>query len=351
MRARRQGRLRGGATAVTLLSALVLALVAALPAGAAAPPTPQDDPDRVDLHWLHPKANRAVGDLPGSSAGCHAAPAATVPVVCTYAGQGPDPRVVVVLGDSIVAQWWGAIRGAARTAGWEVVWMTKTSCPAAAVSRVSLQLVRYRACDTWRRAALKRIRALPRVDLVVMSGSATSIIEDRSRRAPLTAGSDAWAREWRRGYERTIRGLGERVARIALLRDTPSFRFAPSVCLAAQGGWVDGCTASTSVTLQRAAWKAERSVAADDPRIRAVDMSGWLCTPGRCGPVTDDRVLRYRDNHHMTNTFSATLAPALLGRLGPLVPAPVALSPVPAAGPADAVPRSPRVAEWQTLSA
>jgi len=49
--------------------------------------------------------------------------------------------------------------------------------------------------------------------------------------------------------------------------------------------------------------------------FRATDFGDWLCQPTRCWPVTSTHVLRYRDGHHLTNTFAIAMAPAMYSRL------------------------------------
>ncbi len=129
---------------------------------------------------------------------------------------------MIVIGDSIAAQWWAAIDGAARRAGWRITWMTKTACPAADVT-VRSQGVRYTACDTWRRNVLTKIRGFARADLVVMAGSSSSTLIRRSDGAVITDPAAA-ATEWGAGYRRSIDRLAGVARRVVILRDTPVVR-------------------------------------------------------------------------------------------------------------------------------
>src|SRR5262245_11015786 len=75
----------------------------------AAMPDPASDPDRVALSDLRPRIADADGDIGKPySAGCHVAVEITTPTQCRF-GDRDGPLVLVVLGDSAVAQWWGAI--------------------------------------------------------------------------------------------------------------------------------------------------------------------------------------------------------------------------------------------------
>src|SRR5687767_3303002 len=96
--------------------AVVVVLAALLPLGVqpvrAAVPLPADDPMRVTLSSLQPRTYNAKYDLGRVYRdGCHVARTTTSPIHCTY-GKRDGTRVVVVVGDSIIAQWWAAIDGA-----------------------------------------------------------------------------------------------------------------------------------------------------------------------------------------------------------------------------------------------
>lgn len=279
---------------------------------AAAVPSPTDDAARVALSTLQPRTSAAARDLGRPYRdGCHVAHAVTNPTHCTY-GRRDGTKVVVVVGDSIVAQWWAAIDGAAKRGGWRVVWMSKSACPAADVT-VRSAGTRYTACDTWRRNVLTKVRGFARVDLLVMSGSSSSTLIRRTDGAALS--SAAAAAEWRAGYQRVVDRLAGQVRRIVVLRDTPAFASSVPSCLVTNAGRTAPCSRVRSAALATLRWQAEQSVDAQNAWVRATDMADWLCQPARCYPVTSTRVLRYRDNHHLTNTFSAVLAPAMYSRL------------------------------------
>ena len=279
----------------------------------AAVPDPADDPSRVSLSTLQPRTSAAPYDLGRVYRdGCHVARATTSPTHCTY-GRRDGTKVVVVIGDSVMAQWWAAIDGAARRGGWRVVWMSKTACPAADVT-ISSGSSRYAACDTWRRNVLTKVRNLPRVDLLVMSGSSRSTLLRRANWAVITD-PDAERMEWEAGYRRTVDRVAGQVRRVVILRDTPSFRFLVPSCLAAKFGWTQPCSGLRSSSLEALHWQAETAVDARYAWVRATDMADWICQPTRCWPVTSNRILRYRDAHHLTNTYSVALAPAMYSRL------------------------------------
>jgi len=303
--------IRRPAVASSILLGFVLAL-GVTPARAAVP-DPLDDPTHVALATLHPRTSAAAADLARVySDRCHVAHEVTTPTHCTYGDRDATIRVIVV-GDSIAAQWWAAIDGAARRAGWRITWMSKTACPAADVT-VRSAGVRYVQCDTWRRNVLTKISGFARADLVVVAGSSSSTLIDRSNGAIITD-STAAAAEWAAGYRRTVDRLAPLARRVVILRDTPSFPSSIPSCVAAHSGWTSPCSRARSAAFSTARWDAEMAVDAAYPWVRATDMGDWLCQPSRCWPVTSSHILRYRDGHHLTNTFATALAPAMYSRL------------------------------------
>ena len=272
-----------------------------------------DDPTQVSLSTLRPRVGDAKADLGRVYAdGCHVAKPVTRPVHCTYGRRDGTIRVVVI-GDSIAAQWWAAIDGAARRGGWRVTWMTKSACPAADVT-IRSSGARYTACDTWRRNVLTKIRGISRVDLVVMTGSSSSTLLRRSDGAVISDPTARWA-EWEAGYRRTVARLAGQVRRVAILRDTPAFSSSIPSCVAAHSGWTQPCSRARSGALAAGPWGAEMAVDASYTWVRATDLADRVCQTTRCWPVTSDRILRYRDAHHMTDTYAASMASAMYSRL------------------------------------
>ncbi len=300
-------------SALAPIAALGLVLAAGVMPVRAAVPDPSDDPTHVALSTLHPLTSAAFADLARVYADrCHVAHEVTTPTHCTYGDRTGTIRVIVI-GDSIAAQWWAAIDGAAHRAGWRITWMSKTACPAADVT-VRSQGVRYTACDTWRRNVLTKIRGFARADLVVMAGSSSSTLIRRSDGAVITDPAAA-ATEWGAGYRRTIDRLAGVARRVVILRDTPSFASSIPSCVAAHSGWTSPCSRTRSAAFSASRWAAEMAVDAAYPWVRATDLGDWLCQPTRCWPVTSTHVLRYRDGHHLTNTYANVMAPAMYSRL------------------------------------
>ncbi len=299
--------------AAALLACFVGLLPPAVESVSAAFPDPANDPTHVRLSDLRPRTSAVKGDLGRPyKDGCHVARAVTRPTHCTY-GRRDGTRVIVVVGDSIIAQWWAAIDRAARRAGWRVIWMTKSACPAADVT-IRIDRTRFSQCDTWRRNVLTKVRGLSRVDMLLVSGSSHSTMLRRSDSRVIT-GTDAERAEWQAGYQRTVDRVIGQVRRVVIMRDTPLFPFLVPRCLVSHNGWTRSCSRARTSAFSTSHWPAEVAVDARHSWVRATDMADRMCQAALCWPVTSNRLLRYRDAHHITNTYSNAMAPAMYSRL------------------------------------
>ena len=314
-------------------SALVLAAVVALLAVTAAPsdgqagsparaatqpatqrtstaiPDPAKDPSRVSVSAVRPALGHAESDEPVVyKNGCHVyTRAGTRAHFCVY-GDKDAKTTMVLFGDSHVAQWFAAFDGAARSQHIKLLYITKTSCPAQDVTvRVWQRNIRYGACDVWRTHALALIKRLKHVDLIVMGGYAHHQVTKRHTNIKL--GGVARTKEWEAGTRRTVAAIRGVSDHLVILRDTPLMRVKTANCLLSTGGNNRACQTSTARATADGLWHAERRVAARYADVAVVDFTRSFCSASRCRPVTSTRVLRWRDQSHMSLTFSRLLAP------------------------------------------
>jgi peptidoglycan/LPS O-acetylase OafA/YrhL len=263
---------------------------------------------RVDLPAnLTPSLDDASADaVKPQTDGCHLT--LTSPKVnprCTYGRPGAS-RSVVLFGDSHALQWFPAFEKLANRHGWALVSLTRSSCSPAPVPVVNSKLKRdYTECDSWRAAALARIRAL-RPQLVVVASSTGY----RDSLAGHPADPDAlWANAWARLFA-TVR---VDAADVVLLVDTPYLSQDPAECLARQRATVSGCAEPVSTVLRDPDWRAIVDAAAARAGAMVVDPVPWLCGV-RC-PTVVGNLLVYRDTNHLTSVYAEMLAPLLDARL------------------------------------
>ena len=283
---------RCAALAVALTAVAVLA--GTLPGAPVMHSGRPSEGDRTD--WvasdLRPSLRGASRDLPALyDLGCHDEKVATLPTACAFGDRDSD-RTVVLFGDSHAAQWFPALEAAAIDEGWRLVTFTKSACPSVDIAVVNADLGRtYTECATWRAAVHEEIQQ-EQPELVVLSNS----------RGYRREGGGDLQDAWGAGLRDTI----ERLAVDAVvLGDTPRPGYDVPVCLSAHVDDVRPCEFSVAEGVDDEHETVEASVA-DATGARFVRTAGWICHDARC-PVIDGDVLLWRDRHHITATFAATL--------------------------------------------
>ncbi|KAA2256394.1 acyltransferase [Solihabitans fulvus] len=225
-------------------------------------------------------------------ADCQVPPPAISSPKCLF-GDTTSAHRIVLLGDSHAAQWFPAVAEVAKRRGWALEVLTKSGCPLPRITVQSPQLGReYRECDTWRDAALDRVAAGPRPELIVMS-ALNRYTADRAALA--------------RGWDYSLGRLGATGAPVVYLRDTPFAAKDIPTCLSGElANWSACAFPRTDGML--ADPLAEDVVWGRRPALRMVDVTDVLCPPGDRCPAVLDGVLLYRDDAHLTNTAAALLS-------------------------------------------
>ncbi|HEY9225047.1 MAG TPA: acyltransferase family protein [Gemmatimonadaceae bacterium] len=224
-------------------------------------------------------------------------------------GDRSSRTTVVLMGDSHAEHWLPAVDRIGRERGWRVIAMVKPACPVADVpTLVNARLKRYYSeCNEWRRAKLRRIVAM-RPSLVILSSFDYYVAGD---------GASDWRvspASWRDGLRKTYGILSRAGIRTVAIRDVPNVGFDVPGCLSRNAGGVllDGraCEYDLTHSLSRPAWNAQTDAARGLPYVALVDMTDRFCDSGRCSVVKRGAVV-YRDDDHLTATFSRNEAPEL----------------------------------------
>jgi len=280
---------------------------AAATAKPAASPTPA--PRRLPADVKPPLTKARKDSEPIFRDKCSLTFAGTRPPVCFY-GRKDGTLTVALVGDSHAAHWFPAFLALAREQGWRLVPFTKYSCPFVDLRIYSAWLKReYTECETWRWSVVKSIQELE-PDLVVVTSHRWF--------STIVAGDQDATRQG----EAMARLLRELPGRVALLADTPISRYDVPACLSRNLADIRRCASDRAYAFGSRP-KAREKVAARLTGAALVDLSDVICPgKGKC-PAVVDRMIVYRDDHHLTATFSASLAPVLGERLpafGPAAP-------------------------------
>ena len=204
----------------------------------------------------------------------------------------PQSDVTVVLyGDSHAGQWAPALNRASAARHWHLFIMAKSGCPSVDVPRSNP------ACAAWRSASEALLAAHP-PSLVVITNYSHYMYQHHKYSSAA----------WRNGLARTLAAMPPE-SRILVLGDTPKFARNVPLCLRTHLTNIAACETSRSDAISATHDRVEQSAA------RAADatfssMNAWVCPYDPCSAIVGD-VLLWRDNHHLTSTYSVQLAPAL----------------------------------------
>ena len=133
---------------------------------------------------------------------------------------------------------------------------------------------------------------------------------------------------WREGSRKTLETLDSAGIHTILLRDTPSPVVDIPDCLTGDSSWWarrrgsrnNPCALDRTAALSDGVFRAEQEAAAGLSHVQVLDLSDLFCDAAIC-PAVKNGLIVYRDDSHITAQFAASLAPALAGRLEPLISA------------------------------
>jgi hypothetical protein len=266
----------------------------------------------------HGRIIDAVEDPNGPKNTCPAVGFLTTDVVECVGGDPASKFTIVLFGDSHAGQWFPAFEAIAKQRGWRIVSIGKPACPSARVPILNIFLNRpYTECDAWREAAINRILDMRPAVVAISNRQLQSF----------SPGPDGPNETWREGSRKTLETLDSAGITTILLRDTPSPGIDIPDCLARNTSWwarerglgSNACTLDRAIVLNDGMFRAEQDAAAGLEHVHVLDLSDMFCSGAVCPPVKNGIVV-YRDESHISAPFARSVAPALLGRLVPLIP-------------------------------
>ena len=305
--------IRVGVAGILSVALFTQGLAAALPSSAVAvqpTPSPSGSPVASDgpitlpadltpsLASARDDEERLRGD------GCLAFERVTTPPNCVYGVKGSAITIALV-GDSHASHWFPAIEAIALERGWRLLTFVKVSCSFTTLVQRNLALKReYRECTAFNEATVARLNQIKPALTIIVNRRTFRPIQENITSA--LAGA----------------ALGEMVARIpgatAILVDTPDPGRDVPACLSKHPSDIRACLFTQDDADNREIGIAER-VAADVSGARLIDLTANICTEWPCSPISGS-VLIYRDEDHMTATFSRSLAAPLGVEIAKLLP-------------------------------
>jgi peptidoglycan/LPS O-acetylase OafA/YrhL len=258
-------------------------------------PAPSDGPILLPADLTPPLSAARKDEERLRGDGCLAFERVTTPPNCVYGVKGSAITIALV-GDSHASHWFPAIEAIALERGWRLVTFVKVSCSFTTIAQRNLALKRaYRECTAFNEATVARLNQIKPALTIIVNRRTFRPIEGNITSA--LAGA----------------ALGEMVARLpgatAILVDTPDPGRDVPACLSKHPSDIRACLFTQDDADNREIGVAER-VAAEVSGAQLIDLTGEICGAWPCLPIAKS-VLIYRDEDHMTETFSRSLATPL----------------------------------------
>jgi len=226
--------------------------------------------------------------------GCVAFETRKSPRSCVY-GAKNGRYTIALVGDSHLSHLFPAFEAAALAHGWRLLVYFKTNCPFADVRVRSVVLGReYRECAAWNEAVVARVNAAA-PDLVVVAMYIIRAVDPAQTTTARRAAAVA-------------RMLGRLRSPTILLADNPISRVDVPTCLKSNKSDIRRCA-----TPRRRALRGHDAIeraAAKLAGVPLIDLANRICVADPCPAVVGGRIV-FRDTHHLTATFTRTLAPGV----------------------------------------
>lgn len=220
--------------------------------------------------------------------------------ICAF-GDKDAAQTAVLMGDSIMGQWFPALSAAYNKPGWRLLVLTKSSCPVVDAPFFYKRIGKeYTVCSRWRDDALAALASI-KPDVVFIGGASSY---------------DFSGSQWISGTRRVLSKIAPVAKEVFLLRATHQLPFDGPGCLARRD-WqpaflsIPGECSSLAGSRRETdvfAWLQE--AAKDFDNVTVIDLNPVVCPDGRCYAEMNGEVV-FRDSQHLSSQFSETLSEVL----------------------------------------
>jgi peptidoglycan/LPS O-acetylase OafA/YrhL len=243
-----------------------------------------------------------AGDDAGSiyTNGCQQGLSGSEVLSCSF-GDLRSSKTIALFGDSHAGRWFPAVEQSAKDLGFRLDTYTKSGCRSEDTVAAWDDSVNL-SCSQWRNAVLGELTAAP-PEVIILA----SHLGPRPVRAA-AAQEQEWTEGLLAGFDRLPSS-----SRIVMLADSPEFASSPVLCLSTHLTEARACAMPRSAAFNPSI-RAAQFAAAAEYGATVLDLSDYFCNDSSC-PAVIGRTLVYSDEHHLTATFSRSLAPVLREKL------------------------------------
>jgi peptidoglycan/LPS O-acetylase OafA/YrhL len=245
-------------------------------------------------------------DIPLTSHnGCEVATYSAQLKHCSF-GDTKDPVLTVALvGDSHAGQWSSVLDSIGKRQHWKFVAEVHAACRWTSTMTVLFGKP-MTACHDWGVAVLNDLITNIKPDVVITSERPSTGTVDHPQ-----SDAQSW-KEIGQGMAQYADSLAAHGIASVAIQETPEPNINVPDCLAARTGSITSCSAPAATALLNNT--PIDAAAHADPQLAVIDMNDLICDPTTCAPVVGGLVV-YRDEDHLTESYTLSLLPYLQDRL------------------------------------
>jgi len=219
---------------------------------------------------------------------------------CVY-GNPHGTYQVALIGDSHASALFPAVNAVAKAQGWKLVVYLKIDCSFIDMPINDINLKRqYTECATWNNNVIARLKAHP-PDLALVT-MMREIMNTNSSDGTISGQGNAMGREMSKIPSST---------QVVMIQDIPDpWTYSVPTCLSQNLSDYRKCAYARSSGFGRSMGKRE-AIAAKAAGASLINLSDAICPGTGACPAVLNGMITFRDQHHLTAIFSASLAPAL----------------------------------------
>jgi peptidoglycan/LPS O-acetylase OafA/YrhL len=245
-----------------------------------------------------PSLDPAVAAADGATDRCLQKYDASSPTYCTLGRTGHPLKTIAVVGNSHAWRLLPALELYADRHGWRIIVAERINCLGLVTSADQGP---SRNCLTWSAAVQRRLLALHHLDAVIFPGYSFS--------DEFTVGHNPAAADVRSRNDQVLRlwsAFASRGTQVIVTQDVPGMRPTNDPeCIARSAASDDPCAVDRTSVLPR---DPVADLARANPRLaRYIPLEQYFCDARRCHGLIGGVVV-YFDSHHLTTTYSRTLA-------------------------------------------
>lgn len=223
-------------------------------------------------------------------------------------GDSNATKTVVLLGDSIGAQWFSLLPEIFPGPEWRIVVLTKSACAMVDEDYFYSRIGQiYTVCTQWRNAVLDYLASF-QPDIVFLGSAATYDFSET---------------QWTAGSSRVLARLTEVTKQVIIVPGTPKLSFDGPSCLARHTSTAHELVA-TDVSICREALITTQAADVAHylqqavqhfPNVNLLNLNDLVCPGEYCAAQDSNGLIVFRDSQHLTDSFVRAQAPKVIDRL------------------------------------